>query len=128
MVKIAVFGILTVLLAVQLKGMRAEYAVWLILAAGVFLGVQILGKLQILLDEIEVLAETFSSYGTYLRILIKIIGIAYLSDFSANFCRDAGYQSVAGTVEIFAKLSILVLCVPILTALLETIQFFLGGS
>ncbi|MGN0334042.1 MAG: SpoIIIAC/SpoIIIAD family protein [Lachnospiraceae bacterium] len=128
MLKIALFGILTAMLAVFLKGMKAEYAVWLVLASGIFLGSQILLKLQTLVEEIQILEEVLSSYGTYLTILVKIIGIAYLSEFASGLCRDAGYQSIAVSIEMFAKLTILVLCIPILTALLETVRFFLGGS
>lgn len=73
--------------------------------------------------------NTFSSYfegqKDYFRILLKIIGITYLADFSANICRDAGYSSIAGQIEIFGKISILAISSPIILALLEAVYDFL---
>ena len=59
-------------------------------------------------------------------LLLKMVGITYVGQFSASICRDAGYASVAGQIELFARLSVLAISMPILTALLETIHEFLG--
>ena len=60
-----------------------------------------------------------------MAILLKMIGITYVAEFSANLCKDAGYQAVAGQIEMFGKLSILVISMPVLLALLDTISQFL---
>ena len=60
----------------------------------------------------------------YLATLIKMIGITYIGQFSAGICRDAGHQATAGQIELFCKLSIMVLSIPVLMALLDTIQKF----
>ncbi len=57
-----------------------------------------------------------------LKILLKMIGVTYLADFTANLCRDAGYSAIAGQVEFFGKISLLTLSFPVLTALMETID------
>ena len=57
---------------------------------------------------------------------MKMIGITYLAEFSSGICKDAGYQTIAAQVEMFGKLTILVLSLPILLTLLKTIQEFLG--
>ena len=58
--------------------------------------------------------------------LMKIMGITYISDFSANLCRDAGYLAIAGQIEFFGKISILTISTPIILALLDTIAGFLA--
>ena len=63
----------------------------------------------------------------YIQTLMKIIGITYIAEFASDLCKDAGYQTVAGQIQIFGKLSVLTVSIPILTALLHTIQAFLGG-
>ena len=60
-----------------------------------------------------------------MEVLIKMLGITYVAEFSAGICRDAGYQTVAAQIEIFAKIMILALSMPILLALLKTIRTFL---
>lgn len=127
MIKIAVIGVGAALLAVWVKGIRAEYGVWILLAASILLGGAMLGKLEMILEGFQVLQKYFSAYGSYIKLLVKIIGITYLAEFSADLCRDAGANVLSSQVELFGKLSILVLCMPIMTALLETIDHFLGG-
>ena len=62
----------------------------------------------------------------YLSVMLKMIGITYIAEFSSGICRDAGYQTIAGQIEIFGKLTILALGMPVLLALLETIREFLS--
>ena len=54
-----------------------------------------------------------------------MIGIDYLCEFESNICKDIGYQSVAGHVELAGKLTILVMSMPIIMSLLDTVQGFL---
>lgn len=127
MIKIAAIGVATAILAAWVKTIKAEYALWITLASGVFLGIAVLMKLETIVEEINFLQGYFSTYGSYFKLLIKIIGITYLAEFSADLCKDAGANTLASQIELFGKLSILVLCMPILTSLLETIDYFLGG-
>ncbi len=127
MIKIAAIGVAAAILAAWVKTIKAEYAVWILLAAGIFLGLSALLKLETIVAELQFLQAYVSGYGSYFKILIKIIGITYLSEFSSDLCKDAGASTLASQVELFGKLSILVLCMPIMTSLLETIDHFLGG-
>ena len=62
---------------------------------------------------------------SYLVILLKVIGITYICEFSAGICRDAGYQSIAGQIEVLGKLSVMFAGLPILFAVIEQINGFL---
>ena len=53
-----------------------------------------------------------------------MVGIAYISEFSANLCKDAGYGGIASQIEMFGKLSILAMSLPVLTTLLTVIEEF----
>ena len=59
-------------------------------------------------------------FCTSVEILLKMLGISYLSEFAASLCRDGGYGSAAGQIELFGRLSILVVSMPVVRALLET--------
>ena len=58
--------------------------------------------------------------------LLKMIGITYIGQFSSGICKDAGYASTGAQIELFCRLSVMVLCMPVLLALLDTIQGFLA--
>ena len=70
--------------------------------------------------------QSFLTLDTeYIAIMLKMVGITYIAQFSSAICKDAGYQAIAAQIEIFGKLAILVVGMPVLLALLETIQEFL---
>lgn len=62
----------------------------------------------------------------YFKILLKIIGITYVAEFASDLCKDAGYATIAGQIQMFGKLTVLAAGIPVLTALLETIRGFLS--
>ncbi len=127
MIKIAAVGVVAAILAAWIKTVKSDYSVWIVLGAGAFLGFSALLKLGNILGELQFLQRYFSDYGTYFKLLVKIIGITYLAEFSSDLCKDAGAGTLASQIELFGKLSILVLCMPVLTSILETIDYFLGG-
>ena len=63
--------------------------------------------------------------SSYLNTLLKMLGITYVGQFSAGICKDAGYSSIAGQIELFARLAVLAVSMPVLLALLETVHDFL---
>ncbi len=127
MIKVVIIGVMAAILAAWVKTIKSEYALWITLAAGLTLGLSAVLKLETIVTELYFLQKYFSTYGSYFKLLIKIIGITYLSEFSADLCKDAGANTLASQIELFGKLSILVLCMPIMTSILETVEYFLGG-
>ena len=55
-----------------------------------------------------------------------MVGITYVAEFASGICKDAGYGSLGNQIEIFGKLSILGISMPILLALFGTLETFLG--
>ena len=125
-VTIAAAGIVAVLMAVQLKSAKGEYGIYVVLAAGLFIFFYGAMKLAGILEALEKIESYIRIGRPYLEALLKMIGITYIAEFSSGICRDAGYQTMAGQIEIFGKLTILALGMPVLTALLETIREFLS--
>ena len=83
------------------------------------------GKLEYLFETLRQLKNSLPVEQEYLTTLIRMIGITYIGQFSAGICKDAGHQATASQIELFCRLSVLVQSVPILLALLETIQEFM---
>lgn len=125
-IRIAVLGIAGLFLCIFLRDIRPEYALYVSLATGVCILLLATGKLNYLMEMLNKLKSYVPIDTTYLNALLKMIGITYVGQFSAGICRDAGYSSIAGQIEIFSRLAILVISMPVLTALMETIQGFLS--
>lgn len=125
-IRIAVLGIAGLFLCIFLKDAKPEYALYVSLAIGVCILLLATGKLSYLMEMLNRLKSYVPIDTAYLNALLKMVGITYVGQFSAGICRDAGYSSIAGQIEIFSRLAILVISMPVLTALMETIQGFLA--
>lgn len=124
-IQVAALAVAGVLLAVQFKSGKAEYGIYLGAALSILIFFQILGKLNVILEVIKTIGEFLSLNKIFAGTLLKMLGITYVAEFSASICQDAGYQTIARQIEILGKLTILVMSMPILLALLQTIREFL---
>ena len=125
MVQIGMIGVLGALLAIQFKGGKTEYGIYMSVAVSIVLFLCIVDRLEIFVRTIDEISRYISVDTGYLSMMLKMIGITYISEFSSSICKDTGYQTIAVQIEVFSKLTILAMGMPILLALLETIQEFL---
>lgn len=123
-IKISLLGICGVILGFFLKEVRPEYGGLVSLGIGIMILGLAVGRIQYIFDTIKRLKDSLPVDGAYVTALIKMVGITYIGQFSAGICRDAGHQATAGQIELFCRLAIMVLSLPVLTALLDTIQKF----
>lgn len=124
-IQIALIGVFGTLLALQFKSGKSEYGIYISIAVSLLILFGMSGKLSVITDTIDTIGSYIHVENVYITAMLKMLGIAYLAEFASGICKDAGYQTVAGQIEIFAKLSILALSMPVFTALLETIKEFL---
>lgn len=127
MVRVAFLGIAGILMALQLKALKPDYSVYLCLGVSLLICSYVAEELSVIMDGLEAVQACLPLDAGYIRILMKIMGITYIAEFASDLCKDAGYQTVAGQIQVFGKLSVLAVSIPVLTALLDTIQAFLGG-
>lgn len=119
--QIAGIGITAALLAVVIKQHRPEMALLISLAAGAFLFFFVLGNITAVVSTIDQLARHSNLNVIYLDTVLKVIGIAYIAEFGAQICRDAGEGAIASKIELGGKILIMLLALPVLTALMEII-------
>ena len=122
---VAGIGIVTVLIAGQLKVLKSEYSLYLSVAVMLLIFFYSAGRLGGILSVMEQIQTYFPVNEIYVRTLLKIVGVSYIAEFASHVCRDAGYGAVGSQIEIFGKLTVLAVSMPILTALLETVNDFL---
>lgn len=124
--KAAAAGVCAALIALQFRGGKTEYGIYISIVAGILLGAGILGKLDTILEAIREVGSMLQIEGSYLSILLKMLGITYVAEFAANICKDAGYQTIASQIQLLGKITILSLGMPVLLTLLRTIEAFLS--
>jgi stage III sporulation protein AD len=120
-IQIVGLGFIVTLLILIIRSQRPEIAVQIsiTLAAAIFL--LVLAKIEVVLNLFRDLADKASISQMYLNTILKIIGIAYITEFGAQVCRDAGEGAVAGKIEFAGKVLVMVMAIPIIALVLETI-------
>ena len=113
-VQIGLVGVAGALLAIQFKNGKSEYGIYLSVAVSIFIFLNIVGRLEIILETLRAIGDMITIDRAYIGTLLKMVGITYAAEFSSG-----------SQIEIFSKLTILALGMPILLALLETIHAFL---
>jgi stage III sporulation protein AD len=108
----------TVLLTI-LRMERPELAVLFGTAVGILLFIMVLQRLGVVLQQFQGLTARAGVEPFYLGTVFKVIAVAYLTGFGAQICRDAGEGALAMKVELAGKVAILILAVPVMTAILQ---------
>lgn len=119
--KIICTVLMGVLLAIKLKGINSQLFVYLSIALSVFVLFYTVNRLSFIVDFFENVMKEIGLESGYFEILLKIVGISYLCEFTSNICKEAGFIAVASQVEIGGKLTMLVLSMPILLAIVDLI-------
>ncbi len=125
MIQIGMLGALGAILAIQFKSGKTEYGIYMSVAVSIVLFTCIVDRLELFVNTIEEISRYITIDTGYIATMLKMIGITYIAEFSSGICKDAGYQTIATQIEIFSKLTILAMGLPVLLALLKTIREFL---
>lgn len=121
MIKIAVFGISIIFLTMMAGSIKREYAIAVTVGATVLLALYGVSSLKSIIERIAELQESIGVGEEYLTILLKMVGIAYLTQLVVSICRDAGNGAVAAQINMVGKISMLLVSFPVLEALLKTV-------
>ncbi len=124
-IKIAVLGIAGVFIAIPLKREKSEYSTFIAITVCICIFFYLLTKVDAILTFVRRIELLIPVDSKYVELLMKMVGITYVAEFATNICKDAGYAAIASQIEIFAKLSILVVSVPVLGAFLEMVGNYL---
>ena len=121
MIKVVLIGLVAVFAVLLLKVGKPEFAMAVSLAACVLILLFAGGTLASLVGDLKKLFSYITLPEGYLKILFKILGVAYLAEFGSALCKDAGQSAISGQIELVGKLTILAISMPVVTASFETI-------
>lgn len=123
--QIVFLGMTASVLYILLKEINPSFAFLIVLITTIIIFASIIHHITGIFSLIERLGLQSNVHDVHLRTILKIIGIAYIAEIGANITRDAGLNSVASKIELAGKIAILLLAIPILTAVIEAILSFI---
>ena len=120
-VKIIGVGLISVILIIIIKQYRPEFAIYISIGAGVIIFTLISGKLAGIIEVLKNFASKTSVNYDFILLLLKITGIAILTEFAVSICKDSGETAIANKVDFGGKVLIMSMSVPILTSLVQIV-------
>lgn len=121
MLKVVLIGITAIFLAMTAGSIKKEYGFLVAVCAAFMIFSYGLSKISVIAEEVRGFEKAVGLEGEYIAILLKMVGIAYLTQFAVSLCRDAGHGAIAGQIGFAGKISMLIVSLPVLEALVQTI-------
>ncbi|ENB9401682.1 MULTISPECIES: stage III sporulation protein AD [Bacillus cereus group] len=118
-------GLVATFLAAVLNQHKSSITSLFIVFVGSVMFLLLIDQIHAILQMIERVASEAKVSNVYVETLLKIIGIAYIAEFGAQITKDAGQGAIASKIELAGKILILVMAIPILTVVIESILGFL---
>ena len=122
MIKVCVLAMAGLFSALIIKKDKPEFATLIILLTSFFIAIKVLEIIQGFINEIAGWTRIIGENQVYINLMLKLIGITYICDFSANMCKDAGHGALGNHIELFGKISIMAVGFPVIKTLLELLE------
>ncbi len=120
-IRIIGVGLISVIIIVILKQYKPEFAIYASILSGAVILFLVMDKLAGTINIISSIASKANINSNFLEILLKITGIAFLTEFAVSICKDAGESAIANKIDMGGKIIVIAMSIPIVSALLELI-------
>lgn len=120
-IKIIGIGLTALIIVIILKQYKPEFALYVSILAGTFILILSLSQISGVINLLKSLASKANINSEFLGIILKITGIAILTEFAVSICKDSGESAIANKIDIGGKVMIITISIPIISSLLETI-------
>lgn len=126
LVTICLASVIVVLVAIKLKKINGEYSTLLSIGACLFILAFILARLSQVIDYINKITGYINVNAEYISIILKMLGISYICEFSSNICKDAGYGAISSQIELAGRIAMVVMSLPVLFHVIDMVVMLLG--
>lgn len=123
--QLAGIGIIATVLISILRPHSPQFGMLIGIVAGIALLGSVLGSMQGVIHSLSQLANAAQVQQGFLGTILRIIGIAYIIEFAAQIAKDANEGALAGKIELAGKIGIVVLAVPIMTDVVQSLVHLL---
>ncbi len=110
-------AIVATVMSIILKQYKPEYSMFISIAAGIAMLIVVMAYVSPIFDAIRMLLSRVEQSGEIMAILLKSLGICYLTQIACDSCKDAGESAIAAKLELAGKVAILILALPLFTRL-----------
>ena len=120
-VKIIGIGLVALIIIIIIKQYKPEFAIYISIIAGIIILYMILDEFKNIISLLQTITTKSGINSQFLSLLLKITGIALLTEFAISICKDVGESAIASKIEIGSKVVVISMSIPIISGLLEVI-------
>lgn len=120
-IKIIGIGLISLIIIIIVRQYKPEFTLYVSLLAGALILIFIMDKIGGIINLLTSLSNKTAINNEFLILLIKITGIAFLTEFAVSLCKDTGETAIANKVDMGGKVIIVSMSIPIISSLLETV-------
>mgnify|MGYP001856272758 CR=1 FL=1 len=120
-IKITSIALIALIIIILLKQYKPEFAIYISILTGILIIFLVMDKFTGIIELIRTISNKSNINNQFIEILLKITGIALLSEFAVSICKDSGETAIASKIEIGTKVIVISMSIPIISSLLEII-------
>lgn len=121
MLKVVIIGVAAIFLSLLAGSVRREYGFAIAVCAAVVISAYGLSKISLIIEQVQAFEDAIGLEHEYIAILLKMVGIAYLTQLAVSLCGDAGQGAIASQIGFAGKVSMLIVSLPVISSLVRTI-------
>lgn len=125
---IAFLGVFTAIISLSIQRYNSEISFMLSIAGCILIFLSVLLNLNSVYETLKSILSTAGVNITYISVLLKALGICFLTEFACDCCMDAGQKALAGNVSLAGKILVLVTAIPLYKDVLDTVLSLTGGA
>ena len=122
MLKIAALALCAVILIILVKNYKPEFGMLTAVACSLLILYFLIDSLKYAFAYIANLYNSLETGKTYFPVIIKVLAIAYITEFTSQLCKDAGESAIASKVELGGKIIIFCVAIPVFTSILNLVE------
>lgn len=120
-IKIIGIGFLTLIITIILKENKKEYAIYSVLIGGSIILLYSMGTIKTIVDFAKSLSVNLKYNNIFITLILKITGIAILTEYAVSICKDSGENAIANKIDFGSKIIVISLSIPIISTTLESL-------
>ena len=120
-IKIVGIGFLTLIITIMLKENKKEYAMYSVLIGGAIIILYSMETIKTIVDFVQCFAVDLKYNNMFITLILKITGIAILTEYAVSICKDSGENAIANKIDFGSKIIVISLSIPIISTTLESL-------
>ncbi len=122
-IKIIGVGFLTLIVAIFLKDVKKDFSIYAIILGTSIILYMSFDTLKTIIEFIENVTKNVDT--NYIKVLLKMTGIAILTEYAVSLCKDSGESAIASKIDLGGKIALISISIPVISSTLEALTKFL---